>query len=160
MRVLFIDPGKATGWFVFNNRSSSTLGGEASHGNFLAWMDPFGNRGASGPLTGWYLDRVVCEGFDIDQETSQKVSLTTDKPLWSIEQIGCLRFWCGRMGIPFEIQSRTAKAFDKDGSKLKKLGWWDPADGVKGEAGHRRDAARHAVKWCVDHGLIDGSALL
>lgn len=68
--------------------------------------------------------------------------------------------WCRKAGIAFEEQSRTAKRFDSNGSKLKRIGWWKPADGVKGEAGHRRDAARHALKWGVDHGLIDPKGLL
>src|ERR1700750_2444354 len=116
MRLLFIDPGKTTGWFAVDTMAPPTAqhsGGELSHDDFLTWMcpDPMVNEllRSSSPLVAWKLDRVVCEGFDINEETCRMVSLTTDKPLWSIEQIGCLRFWCLTQGIPFEIQSRTAK---------------------------------------------------
>lgn len=162
MRVFFIDPGKDSGWFVVDTLMPPLecfSGGELPHDDFLTWMNPDSFRDDS-PLLKWGLDRVVCEGFDITEETGRMVSLSTDKPLWSIEQIGCLRFWCHRQRIAFEIQSRTAKSFDKKGDKLKRLGWYKPMPGVTGEEGHRRDAARHAVKWCADHHVIDGKVFL
>lgn len=157
MRVLVIDPGKVTGWFHVNLRyPGDWMGGELPHDDFLDWVSP-SDEDVS-PLTDWALDRVIVEHFDITATTGQAVS--GRDPLWAVEQVGCLRFWCRKAGVAFEEQSRTAKRFDSDGAKLKAIGWWKPADGVKGEAGHRRDACRHALKWGVDHGLIDPKGLL
>lgn len=156
MRVFFCDPGKVTGWFVVDFAADNFLGGEMPHADFLDWMDP-SSQYSNAPLTEWRLDRVVAEKFDITPTTYQTISGTD--PLWAIEQIGCLRYWCSVLKVPFELQSRTAKKW-ADNDKLKKIGWYPPAAGVKGEAGHRRDAARHALKWGVDKGVLDGSRLL
>lgn len=156
MRVLFCDNGKMTGWFVIDFASEDFMGGEMPHAAFLDWMDP-SSQYSNAPLTEWRLDRVVAEKFDITPTTYQAID--AKQPLWAVEQIGCLRYWCTTLKIPFELQSRTAKKW-ADNDKLKKIGWYAPALGVKGEAGHRRDAARHALKWGTDHKVIDLETLL
>jgi hypothetical protein len=68
--------------------------------------------------------------------------------------------WCRRLSIPFQTQMPLVKDFDSNGAMLKRLGWYKPIDGVKGEAGHRRAAAKHALKFGIDHNLIDREKLL
>lgn len=151
MRLMSVDPGKVTGWFCVDFATMAWIGGEAPQDEFLDWFE-------DSPLEFWRLDRVVVEGFHITQRTAQ--TNPTDEQLWSVQQIGVIKMWCRRRNLPYERQMPSAKNFDKDGSKLKKLGWWPAAPGIKGEAGHRRDAARHALKWGVDHRLIDLESLL
>jgi hypothetical protein len=156
MRLMFVDPGKMTGWFVIDTTTQAFMGGELEHFAFLDWTD-LSSEYTNSPLTMWHLNRVVTEKFDITPTTYQAID--AKQPLWAVEQIGVLRYWCRVRKIPFELQSRTAKKW-ADNDKLRKIGWYAPAAGVKGEAGHRRDAARHALKWCVDHQLIDPGVLL
>lgn len=175
MRVLFIDPGKMTGWGILHchDEPLSFLGGEAPYETMLDYWGqpsfPYGQRLITAAqerprmtyqskLHEHGLSRVVMEGFDVTPRTHQ--ATPNQDSLWAVKMLGPFELWCRWARIPFEIQSRTAKSFDKDGSKLKKLGWWAPADGVHGEAGHRRDAARHALKWGVDHRLIKPEVLL
>lgn len=150
MRILFADPGRITGWFHIDTMQpaeSATQGGELPMNEFLL--------GAENSIRANRYDRVVCENFVVNEQTAQRVKAS--EPFWSVEQIGCLRYWCRRFGIPFETPSPSAKNFDRKGDKLRRLGWWP---GNPGEAGHRRDAAKHAVKWCVDHHVIDGKVFL
>lgn len=161
MRLMAIDPGKMTGWFVIDFTTLDWMGGELPQDEFLDWMEP--SDGAvvplsNSPLVLWRLDRVVMEGFHITQRTSQ--TNPTDEQLWSVQQIGVVKMWCRRLAISYERQMPSAKSFDKNGDKLKKLGWYAPSPGAKGEAGHRRDAARHALKWGVDHRVIPLESLL
>lgn len=154
MRILVVDPGKVCGYGLLQwgpHRDVTFTGAELPHDDFVDLI--------YNPMTGlrtWLLDRVVCEGFDITPRTYQ--TNPNDSKLWSVKQIGDLETLCRWGNITYERQSRTALAYDKDGSKLKKLGWWAAA--VKGEKGHRRDAARHAVKWAVDHRIIDPGVFL
>lgn len=154
MVSLFVDPGRATG-FVFiaknGDGSLSCTGGELHHEPFL----DSASRWLGGAL---HLERVVMENFDITPTTFQTIK--KKDPVWAIEQIGCLRTWCRWKDVPFELQSRSAKGFDSDGSKMKKLGWYAAAPDVVGEKGHRRDAARHAISWLVTHGVLNPEALL
>lgn len=165
-RILFVDPGKMSGYgFLewgadFGLERPTFYGGEMPHDHFLDWV----GRWDASPermvpaLARWGLQSVVCEGFHVTAATAQKVR--ADEPLWSVEQRGCLRTWCRWANIPFITQMPSAMKFDESGSKLKKLGWWAPAPGVKGEAGHRRAAGKHAVKYAVDHRIIDPRILL
>lgn len=154
MRILAVDPGKITGWFLVDTfaPSGTWWGGEMAHWDFIGWT-------RSGLLFDFTEnDHVICESFNVTPETAQKIKAS--EPFWSVEQIGILRAECHFQGIPFETPMPSAKYFDRDGSKIKRLDWWRPKPGVKGEAGHRRDAARHMVKWCVDHHVIDAERLL
>lgn len=153
MRILFVDPGKRTGYGLlqFGSGAPLFLGAEADHDDFLDML--------MSPHTGlraWSIDRVVCEGFDITPLTYQ--TNPNDEKLWSVQQIGVIKWLCRQIGVPYERQSRTALNYDKDGSKLKTLGWWQATS--PGEKGHRRDAGRHAIKWAVTHGVIDAGVFL
>lgn len=153
-RALVVDPGKITGYgfLTWGSQEFPTFhGGELPEEQFLDFIYPTLYRGGS-------TTHVICEGFKITARTPQ--TNPTHRELWSVQQLGILKLWCRWGNIPFFDPFPSAKNFDKDGTKLRKLGWWDPAPGVKGEAGHRRDAARHALKWGVDHRIIPLEALL
>lgn len=145
-------------------------GGELSHDDFIDWSATLLRGGfhvrqvPDGPSQdgAWKLDPedpyrpptvVVCEGFSINKRTTEQAP--DDTKMWSVKQIGHLETLCRWYGLPFVRQMPSDKSFDDKGHKLRKLGWWDPAPGVTGEVGHRRDAGRHAVKYAVDHHLIN-----
>lgn len=165
-RALVVDPGKATGWGFLDWDTATGrcafAGGELTHAEFIDWTARvFASPDTPDPVLGepvGQLSLVVCEGFSITQRTVKEAS--DDRSLWSVKQIGHLETLCRWYAIPFVRQMPSDKSFDADGAKLKTLGWWAPSPGVKGEKGHRRDAGRHAVKYAVDHHLIDLRRLL
>jgi hypothetical protein len=153
VRLFSADPGKITGWFMIDFATGSWTGGELEHDTFLDWMEPQPHQYTNSPLMLWSVDRVLVENFKIGPRTFQ--TNPTAAELWSVKQIGALEMWCRRLDIPISLQMPSAMLFDKDGSKLKRLDWWAPKVVVKGEAGHRRAAAKHALKFGIDHNLID-----
>lgn len=156
MRLLSIDPGKASGWFCWDSQSTGWIGGEMQHDQILDWCDPELND--SSPLVLWHLERVLIEDFKIGPKSYQ--TSPHSGFLWSVKQIGAFEMWCRRLGIAFETQMPLAKKFVENHAKLKKIGWYNPMPGVTGEEGHRRMAANHALKWGLDHGLLEGGELL
>jgi len=157
VRLFAIDPGKMSGWFCVDFSTLDWIGGEMPHDQILDWLDPHLTSGTS-PLTVWRLDRVLMEGFRIGPRTYQ--TTPTDAEAWSVKQIGAVEMWCRRLGIPFDRQMSAAMKYDESGDKIREMGWWKAMDGVKGERGHRRAAAKHALKWAVDHRLIDAGRFL
>lgn len=150
MRILVVDPGKMTGWgfLVTVEGTPPTFDGyENEHFTFLDLVEP------------WipHVDKVVCESFSVRADTQKTVG---GDRLYSAEQIGCLRLWARRAGIPYVEQTPVdMKTFDKGKEKTKKLGWWAEPRG-SGYRGHRRDAASHALLYAVRNNLIDPRRLL
>lgn len=150
MRALVVDPGKMTGcgfldWEQGDSQGSTFEGWELPHFEFLEWAERWVDL----------VDVVVCEGYKVTERTIKQDSSSTSG-LWSVKQIGCLELWCHQLAKPFVQQMPSDKSFATT-EKLKAIGWWV---GAKGEKGHRRDAARHAVKYGVDHRIIDPRRLL
>lgn len=140
MGILAVDPGKTTGYVLWNDgeRIEGELYGEA----FLDRADEL--------IVSDQVDVVVCERFIITAQTGKK----TQAP-WSLEQIGALRFLCRKHNVHFVLQSASdAKRFATD-HRLNALGWKRP----KG-AGHARDAQRHLLVFLVRQNLIDAATLL
>ena len=156
MRLLALDPGRMSGWFCIDFTTMDWTGGELPHDQILDWLDP--RHGNDSPLVLWSLDRVLTEAFRIGPKTYQ--TTPTDEEAWSIKQIGAVEMWCRRLSLPLNRQMPGAMKYDDSGDKLRKLGWWSAMPGVKGEKGHRRAAAKHALKWGVDHRLIDPGVFL
>jgi hypothetical protein len=139
-RILAVDPGKTTGYVIWDDgeRVEGELYGEAFLD--LAWEH----------LTGEEFDAVVCERFIINARTAK----LTQSP-WSLEQIGALRFMCKKFDIKFVLQNASdAKRFATD-KKLNDLGWKRP----KGD-GHARDAQRHLLVYLISTGEVDAALLL
>lgn len=168
-RILVVDPGKMTGFGFLDVAPNDGLSGarcefhgaEKPHDDFLDWASQaLSNEMTNAP---WSLDEVgsidlvIVEGFTISQRTIQQAP--DDRTMWSVKQIGTLEMFCRWWPTPLLRQMPSDKAFGTD-DMLKRVGWWKPEPGVKGEAGHRRDAARHALKYAVDHQLIDLRSLL
>lgn len=150
-RVLVVDPGKMTGAGFLTWEPGAPAGFEGfemEHFEFLDWAGAW--------VRPELLDRVVCEGYKVTERTVKQDSSSVDG-LWSVKQIGCLEFWCDRWGIPFVQQMPSDKSFAEGSAKLRAIGWWD---GAKGEKGHRRDAARHAIVWGTRNNVIDPRRLL
>lgn len=157
MRLLALDPGRMSGWFCLDFSTWAWVGGEMPHDALLDWLDPHLTSSTS-PLVLWRLDRVLMEGFRIGPRTYQTTS--SDETAWSIKQIGAVEMWCRRLGLPMDRQLPAAMKYDESGDKIRRMGWWSAMPGVKGEKGHRRAAAKHALKWGVDHRLIDAGVFL
>jgi hypothetical protein len=167
-RILVVDPGKMTGWGfldVFQHPDDlkedvSFRGGEMAHDDFIDWASQvISNVGALdligdpvGPI-----DLVIVEGFTITERTIQQAP--DDRSMWSVKQVGILETFCRWWPTELRRQMPSDKAFGTD-AMLKRVGWWDPMPGAKGERGHRRDAARHALKYVVDKQIIDLRRLL
>ena len=151
-RVLVVDPGKMTGWgwltWVAGDKESvEFVGGEMGHDTFVDFM--------FAALQSGEVDTVLIEGFTVNQRTAKEAS--SDQVMWSVKQIGIAETFCRWYHVEFLRQMPSDKAFAAGADKLKKMGWWD---GARGEAGHRRDAARHALLYCTRNQLIDLRRLL
>jgi hypothetical protein len=158
MRLFVADPGKETGWVIVDavpGHAELSYGGELSYEMFVDWVTPDRERTF---FSVWGIDHVICEGFKVTAKTYQ--TCPTQNELWSVKVHGILEMYCRWASVPFTTQMPSAMKFDEYGAKLKKIGWWDSAPGVQGEAGHRRAAAKHALKFLVDHRLIDLRTLL
>lgn len=158
MQALVVDPGKVTGYgFLSFHQSDKSVapefrGSELHADDFVDLVETWLADRESADSFG--IDLVVCENFTVTERTVHQ----REPVQWSTEQIGVLRHRCRRAGVPFVLQPTSAKAFGSD-EKLKKLGWYGAPRG-SGEKGHRRDAARHALAYLVDHHLIDLKRLL
>lgn len=151
--ALVVDPGKMTGygfldWVVGDKQSVEFKGGELAHDPFIDWSCSL-IQNAARP------DLVVFEGFTVNQRTAKEAS--SDEVMWSIKQIGVLETFCRWHRVPLVRQMPSDKSFAEGSRKLKAVGWWD---GAKGERGHRRDAARHALVYATRQNLIDPRILL
>jgi hypothetical protein len=138
MRILAVDPGKTTGWaFVDTVRKHSFAADQAGMMEFLDMAEHVLSKGK--------VDVVVVEDFVITMKTLKK----TQGELWSLEQLGILRWLCYVHGVEF-ARPQTAsdgKSFGTD-HKLRAAGWFASTTG-----GHRNDACRHLLKYLADHEL-------
>ena len=142
--VLAVDPGKTTGYWLFNADGESSItspakfaGGQLAQWDFIEWMERHLKDFA--PL------EIVCETFQVTQRSLQQ----RGERLWSVEQIGILQYLCRKNGWSYTEQSPSdAKNFVSD-EKLKRIGWY-----IKGME-HSRDAARHAVLYAVRQNLLN-----
>jgi hypothetical protein len=154
---LVVDPGKLTGFSWLNDGIGRILvGGELEHFEFLDYAERCIQAHWLPPQPGHAtFAGVVCESFRVNNTTARKIS---GGRLWATEQIGVLRQRCRTANISYVEQTPSdAKSFADD-AKLKKMGWFK-AQAV-GEAGHRRDSARHALLFGIRNNIIDPRELL
>lgn len=143
--ILAVDPGKKTGWAVYDGTTPAfgELGFEEFHDHAHAWLLRSFTEGK--PMS------VVCERFVIMGSTVTKSRGDTN---WSIETIGVLRWLCRRFKFSFELQGASdAKRFGSD-NLLRKLDWWTPG------SDHARDAARHLALALARHHPSELDAIL
>lgn len=140
--VLAVDPGTSVGFCTVDTASPTklVLYGQIPPSELVKWM---------GPVLGPIFTEVVCEKFIIGNRT-RRVKAGDIQDTLDVE--GWLRLECERRGVWFTTQRNgDTLAFSTD-EKLKALGWWD-----LGQARGNRDvrsAARHMLKYLVDHGYL------
>jgi hypothetical protein len=127
--ILAIDPGLCSGWAILH--PLGFLSGEID-GGYIPLVDETNEKLDM-------FDLVVVEEYVVDSGTSKKT-----RSYEAFYAIGTLQWLCHVNNIPFVISPRTAKSFDKNGDKLKRLGWWRP-----GHGGHANDAARHLLSEAI-----------
>ena len=139
MKILAVDPGKVTGWAELNATVMKPQAHQLPHFEFLQYAEE----------AVLWADVVVCENYIITMATLKKSRQT-----WSLEQIGCLRYWCHQKDVPFVLQSPAeGKQFGTD-ARLKALNWWHPGQQ------HANDALRHLLLYAVRHQLVAADELL
>lgn len=128
MRVLAIDPGKATGLATY-------LADEQPE--WQAWILPWQEAMASAEqwIRDGRLDYVACERFTVSQRT---VSQGADH-VWPTGGIGCVRYWTTKYGVPLAMQAPADAMHLAPKPVLVKLGWRTPGPD------HADDATRHLV---------------
>lgn len=127
--VLAVDPGGKTG-YVWLQGGRVVEQAELPADEFLdraAWIVP-------------QVDVVVCETFDITQQT---LRVKKGERWWSLEQLGVLRNEARKAGKEFVESPRSALALVPD-ARLAPFGL-----NKRGGDGHWRDAARHLVRYFV-----------
>lgn len=143
MRILAVDPGGNTGLaHIFPDEDES----------FKAWILPHGDdQDWLANNVQWY-DLVVCESFNITQQTLLKSQAGSKLALYTIGVVG---FLCRTNGVPLKMQEpAVARSFDEDWSKLKTLGWYTPGPD------HARSAARHLLVAALEYGVVEPEQLV
>jgi hypothetical protein len=108
----------------------------------LKWYESCGGRGPQ--VT------VVCENYFNSVETAKRAPSP-----WSTKLIGVTEFLCRKYGAEMVLQMPgEAKKVATD-ARLKHLGWY-----LQTEEGHANDAARHVMKYCLKHNLMDRRELV
>lgn len=149
-QILAVDPGESAGWFIVNTIAPKeiTSVGQSTPLELVNWL-----HGALG-----LFDEVVCEHFVIGAGTHRKSSGSAIYRTLNVE--GWLVLECQRRGIPITLQTpEGARLFagEKD-EKLKHLGWYSLGQ-LRGNR-DARSAARHMLKYLVDHGQLTGRDLM
>jgi hypothetical protein len=134
MRVIWVDPGFATGLALYEGTASehSFEAFELPAGEAMPWLHR--------QLEAGDVDHVGSEGIHIGKDTARK----GDEVLRSVEQIGIARYLCFLFGVEFSTQMPNERKWTTD-KKLRALGWW-----TAGSADHPREATRHLVKWLAE----------
>jgi hypothetical protein len=126
-RLMAVDPGKMTGWALWDRERQKFVAGELGWFEFLMVFEQRASSDA-----GLF---VVSESFIITPATVRK-----SREHWSLEAIGAMKYILQRQGLPDLVLQSPAqgKSFGTD-DKLKALDWWIPGKG------HAMDAARHLL---------------
>lgn len=138
--MLAIDPGKVTGYALWDNEYFD----EGEQADTFLWfaaklIEPPG-----------HVDYVVCERYIISGQTGK-----LSQAPWSLECIGALRFMAARGHAQFHLQNASdAKRFATD-ERLEHIGWPRPSG-----AGHARDAQRHLLLFLTNNHIIDESVFM
>jgi len=133
--VLALDPGKVTGWAMYNTEDhplQDLLYGEVEGRYGLA--DHVRRIIGSGAII-----EVVCEDFVISERT-----IKTARDNNALRLIGWLDIQLDHLGVELSLQTAgQAKGFSTD-EKLSAVGWLDTTPG-----GHSNDAKRHLLVYLL-----------
>lgn len=128
--IVAIDPGKTTGWALYDTDDARFVSGETA-GRFDFYRNLRELASSGRPL------EVVAEAFTITART-----IATDRQYDALYIIGYVEAACEVNGWPFSLQEPgTAKGFASN-EKLAVLGWRNPTPN-----GHADDAARHLFTY-------------
>ncbi len=143
--IIAVDPGKMTGWAI-RGTDESMIAGELEWYGFLKWVEEY----VKAAIRVGYDVTLVCESYTITPATIRKT-----RQHWSLEIIGCLRYWSLRhAGKELVLQSpASAKSFSTN-EKLKALDWYVPG------RGHANDALRHLLLYLVAENMIDLTSVI
>lgn len=133
--VMWLDPGKTTGWAKYSDERETFASGEADFletGEILAY-----HAKMRGFRIGW-------ERFDITPATYR-----LSQAGWPLEVIGMAKWVC-RERDNLLPALRSARNVAPEGM-LKAAGWHKPG------LGHANDAARHLLAWYMRHGTSPAS---
>lgn len=133
--ALAVDPGKRSGWALFDTETDRISGGEL---DFLETAALIHTTGAEyGPELA-----IISEAFLITNQTVKNTQAT-----WSLELIGVARYVAQAYTMQDLILQApsSAKRFSSD-ARLKALGWHVPGQG------HANDAKRHLLLYLVERG--------
>lgn len=128
MNILAIDPGKTTGWAIWQHNEWSA--GEHEDWYVMChWLEEIHH----------HFPVMICESFHITAATGKK----SPQP-WSLEMIGVVKFlrWNRGMAKPVFQSPGDAMSFATN-EKLKKAGMYSVGQE------HARDASRHLLLYLV-----------
>lgn len=140
--VLAIDPGKATGFAIFDRETGAFESQELTFDETCKQLAAFATLHKSNIL-------IVSESFIITVQTAKN----TQSP-WSLELIGVARYISRALtGRDLILQApATAKRFASD-ERLKIMDWYRPGKG------HANDAARHLLLALATRGWLGNETL-
>ena len=141
--VLAIDPGKTTGYALYDRASDTFGSGELTYDDTCELLLKTASQYGDDLL-------VVSEAFIITQQTAKN----TQAP-WSLELIGVARHYSRlHTGRDLILQApATAKRFSSD-ERLKTMSWYKPGKG------HANDAARHLLLALATRGWLSHDILV
>jgi hypothetical protein len=130
--VVWIDPGKDTGWAIYDfltHRFSSGEGDFFTVGDMLQDLLWVHSTHAA----------IGCEAFLVTPTGSQ-----TADPEYSLKTIGMVEWLCHRNSATLlpEVPS-SSRNLGRDGGKREKLDWYRPGKG------HANDATAHLLAWLL-----------
>lgn len=96
--VLALDPGKKSGWALYELATERMRAGEAEFGDMCVWIERVATA---------YKDKliVVCESFTITVQTAKNTSAP-----WSLEMIGAARSAAARHGCAWATPQAPSSA--------------------------------------------------
>lgn len=129
--VLWLDPGKTTGWATFT-AGHSFDSGESDFLQVGRDLESYAKYHHSRLAVGY-------EKFIVTPGAGRK------NPEYSFEVIGMVKWICYVHGATLLTPAASAdRTPGMEGDKLRKLGWHKPTEG-----GHADDAAAHLLAWLL-----------
>ena len=143
--LMALDPGKLTGFVVLDYTDADEdtaptilYAAEPEQYETCETVDRM-FQGGSVDLPQDYTLDVVMERFKITTETGKKNDVD-----YSLEIIGTVKYLAQKYGFTYTMQTPSQAMNFVDNDRIRNVGLW-----VKGGAGHKLDAMRHAIYYLV-----------